>query len=143
MDGGLPTLFRLVPGDELSSVWPRVEIGCKAILRKAERRGTSIPWNATDVYRRLRRQQAFLLLAGDGFAVIERDAEPMSQDPFLRVWLMWMPNAAKPLRAQLIAELDAMKKGARCEWIQFESPFAGWEAIEPDFTRHMTIWRRK
>lgn len=136
-------MLGFVAPDDLPAAWPFVEAGCNKILRKAERVGCKQWWKPPDVLERLTRCQAFLFVEpGEGFLVIEEVWEP-NGIKFLRVWLGWFkPGAAKKRREELVHFLDGLKTSSESAWVQFESPFDGWIAIEPQFKRYMTIWRR-
>lgn len=101
-------------------------------------------WHPLDIYRRLRDNKCTLLLMPDkGFAILERDCEPLSGEPYLNIWLMWFkPQEMKPHRDAIIAQLDAIKEATHCSWIQFTSPREWSDMIEPEFKPYATIWRR-
>lgn len=133
--------MKAVPAHEVERHWPLVERGCNAIIRKARRVGCESWFTPEDIRTYLNHNRAFLLLVDGGFLVIEQRADPAGT-LFLNIWLAFLPNAAKQKRQELIADLDRLKAESKSAWLQFESPFDGWIAIEPDFKRYMVTWRR-
>lgn len=132
-------LFYRVTPDDVSAHWPVVEKGINAILAKCPKE----PWTARDIRRQLRLAKAALFVRENGFLVIERSLEPISGEPYLNVWLMYLEPGS--MNRDAIAEwLDGMVRLHKCEWWQFTSPRDGWGAVlEGCCERIGSTWGRK
>lgn len=112
-------------------------------MLKIQRRCGYVNWTPQAVKERLELGAAALFVHTDGFVILEKCSEAVSERPYLNVWLAWFkPNRARAVRAQFIAWLDQIGRAIGCEFIEFSSPRDGWVGIEPDFRLHMKIWRR-
>jgi hypothetical protein len=131
--------FARVLPEDLNTHWEFIERGLEIVRRICDE-----PWKSDDILRCLVDEKAALYRRDDGFVVIEQCTEPISRRKYLNVWVAWfLPGHARPIRQQFISWLDAMKRAHSAEWVEFSSPREGWLAIEPEFVRHRTIWRRK
>lgn len=101
-------------------------------------------WTSEAVKDRIAKGQAGLFISPDGFLILERCTEAVSEKPYLNVWLAWFkPTRAKAVRSEFVAWLDAKAKSIGCSFIEFSSPREGWAVIEPAFRKHMIHWRRE
>lgn len=130
--------FRRVPAGELGAHWDSIAQKINETCAK-----WATPWGAADVLARLTDGRAALYLRDEGFIVLEQCVEALSGHKYLNAWFAWFkPLSGKPIRAQAVAWLDAMKVAHDCQWIEFSSPRAGWAILESYFAPHMTVWRR-
>lgn len=113
--------FRQVPIEALDASWPQIEKGLLAILAECPKEH----WTPRDIRRYLRAGRATAFVRPDGFVILERSEEPVSGEPFLNAWLMWMEAGTLP-RDEVAAWLDDMARSRHLEWWQLSSPRLGW-----------------
>lgn len=133
-------MFRAIGPHEIPDVWEFTEPGLQKIIERCK-----ATWTIRDIRRHLRSGRATLFVRDEGFVVLERCTESISQEPYLNVWLMWFQNgAAAKLKDDLVAWLDAVRDQQRCEWWEFGSPREEWAAaMDSVCERFTTVWRRK
>lgn len=134
-------MIKHVPSNELKP-FDFYERGINEIIRRA---GGRLSFNARDVYRKIRADQARLFRVDDvGFFVIEPCVETMSGEPFLNVWLCWfLPGEGLSRKREVIEALDKLAEFHGCEWIDFATTREGWvELLKDDFEEHSVTLRR-
>lgn len=132
--------FRRIAPDGLGAIWSWVERGLNVVRAVSAHK----PWGADDVLRRLVDERAHLYVREDAFVVLEKCVEPISERPYLNVWVMWSePQKANQIRPAIVRWLYAQKAAQGCDWWQFSSPRPGWYGIEAGCEPVYTVWRSR
>lgn len=133
--------MKLVPAEDLASVWGFVEPGLQEILEL-----TKEPWTVHHVKQYLRQGWATLFVDEDGFVVLQRLKAPWTSDPYVNVWVMWFkPDTAQARMHELVSWLDDITKQCKCDWWEWASPREGWKWLERlgICQKVKTVWRRQ
>lgn len=118
--------------------WPTVLRGIESISKRCGFIDPEV------ILEKLRSNDAGLFVCDDGFVLLEIDADKMTREQFLNVWLAhFKPGVAKKRRRAFIAWLDEKTVETNCKWWQFTSPRKGWVGIQPDCEVALITWRRK
>lgn len=106
------------------------------IIRKTGER-----WTPTHVEQQINEGWASLFVCEDGFAVLKRQKQDWTSEPFIQVWALWFkPNTAKARRDELFAWVRKITREAGCRYAEMGSPLKGWGRVdELEFVR--TVWR--
>jgi hypothetical protein len=132
---------RLIPADDLSSVWGFVEPGLLEILAL-----TQEPWTPVHVEYAIRSGYAWLFVDDDGFFVVQKLKAEWTGAPYLNVWVMWFkPGTAHKHLKGLVGWLDDLKAQTKSDWWEWSSPREGWAWLERlnVCQKIRTVWRRK